>query len=376
MSTFLINASNLKAGGGLQVADSICCQLNRFHGHNFIVVLSSFLSNTKDRIKAYNNVETIQYDIPNSIQSIVFGKDAVLDGLVQKKSVDAVLTVFGPSRWKPKKPHLCGFALSQMVIPESPYFKRMGVAERFKWRLWGLIRIVSFKGSAKSFWTENPYISERLKILLGNVEVHTVSNYYNQVFDKPELWNLHPLDSFDGITCLSVSSYYPHKNFPILIGAAKVLKKKYPDFKFRFVLTFDEGMMNIPAEYRESFVFIGKVDVSECPDLYRQSNLMVMPTLLECFTATYAEAMRMELPIVTTDMEFARGLCEDAACYYNAVDEESCADAIYRVASDKLYAKDLVEKGKRQLAKYDNYEQRADKLVLLLEGLTIQKCDH
>lgn len=38
-----------------------------------------------------------------------------------------------------------------------------------------------------------------------------------------------------------------------------------------------------------------------------------MPSLLECFTATYPEAMRMERPIVTTDLAFAQGLCGEAA---------------------------------------------------------------
>ena len=94
-----------------------------------------------------------------------------------------------------------------------------------------------------------------------------------------------------------------------------------------------------------------------------------MPTLLECFTATYPEAMRMEVPIVTTDLEFARGLCGDAACYYSAIDAEACAEAIYKVATDKEYAAQLVANGKEQLKKYDNYEQRADKLIGILEDM-------
>jgi len=47
---FLINASNLKAGGGLQVADSICEELYKFTLHRFVCVLSSALKETTDRI--------------------------------------------------------------------------------------------------------------------------------------------------------------------------------------------------------------------------------------------------------------------------------------------------------------------------------------
>ena len=60
------------------------------------------------------------------------------------------------------------------------------------------------------------------------------------------------------------------------------------------------------------------MDISECPSLYRQSTFAFQPTLLECFTATYPEAMRSGKPIVTPDLEFARGLCGGAAVYYDA----------------------------------------------------------
>ena len=121
MSTFLINASNLKQGGGIQVADSICGQLNRYGQLRFVVVLSSYLDKTKERIRDYKNVILYSYDIPNSFSSIIMGRDTLLDGLIVEHKVEAVLTVFGPSRWKPKVPHLSGFALPQLVIPESPY---------------------------------------------------------------------------------------------------------------------------------------------------------------------------------------------------------------------------------------------------------------
>ena len=368
---FLINASNLKNGGGLQVADSICCQLSRFIQHHFIVVLSKYLETTMYRIKSTNNVELYLYDIPDSFYSIVMGRDSFLDDLVEKKQVHAVLTIFGPSRWRPRVPHQSGFALPQLVIPESPYFKRMNIIERLKWQLWCLIRKWSVKRSADFFWTENKFITNRLSSLLKTNRVNTVSNYYNQVFDQPEKWthdNVLPM--FEGTTLLTVSSPSSHKNLKIMIPVSAYLEEHHPDIHFRFVLTCQPEALNVPDHLKRHFVFIGKVDVSECPNLYEQANIMFMPTLLECFTATYPEAMRMEVPIVTTDLEFARGLCGDAACYYSAVDPAAAAEAIYRVATDKEYAHQLTEAGKRQLLTYDNYEQRADKLIRILEEIS------
>ena len=154
---------------------------------------------------------------------------------------------------------------------------------------------------------------------------------------------------------------------------AEYLEREYPNFNFRFILTCDKAPFQLPEHLNRHFVFVGKVDVSECPNLYEQADIMFMPTLLECFTATYPEAMRMGVPIVTTDLEFARGLCEEAACYYSAIDAEAAADAIYKVATDKVYSSKLVANGKEQLKKFDNYEQRADKLIGILEEMVGQR---
>lgn len=361
----LINCSNLKNGGGLQVADSICCQLSWFTQHRFIVVLSSQLNRTKDKIGAYPNVEAYTYDIRNNFQTIVCGRDAFLDRLVETKQVDAVLTVFGPSRWVPRCKHLCGFARAQLLLNVKGY--RLKIRDRLEYAVWDW----AFRRCSKVFYTENAYISGMLEKRYKGVRVYTVTNYYNQVFDQPERWgnSLH-LPEFNGTTILTITSNGAWKNMKITAGIARYLRERYPFFRFRFVttLTADEASF-ITDDIRDYFCLLGRVDVSECPHLYEQANVMLMPSFMECFTATYPEAMRMEVPIVTTDLEFAHGLCGDAACYYDALDGEAAAEAIYKVATDKEYARALTEAGKKQLKTFDNYEQRVEKLIHILETI-------
>lgn len=236
------------------------------------------------------------------------------------------------------------------------------------WR-WG------FRRSSDTFYTENAYISAMLPKIIPDAKVYTVTNYYNQVFDQPENWkrnvdlNDNKNDNEKMVTMLTVSSTAVHKNLGIMVPVSEYLERVHPDFRFRFVLTCDEASFPLPEHLRKHFVFIGKVDVAECPNLYEQADIMFMPTLMECFTATYPEAMRMEVPIVTTDLEFARGLCGDAACYYSAVDADAAAEAIYKVAMDEAYRLQLTSNGKKQLKKFDNYEQRAEKLVGILESM-------
>lgn len=363
----LVNCSNLKVTGGLQVANSVCSQLGRFKQHRFIVVLSTFFKEFD--IPDGENCEIVRYDKRNNISSLLLGRDCFLDSLVEKNKVESVLTIFGPSRWRPRVPHLCGFARAQLLL-ENPLQRELSWKERLNYRIWKW----GFKRSSDTFYTENQYISDMLPRLLGNVKVYTVTNYYNQVFDQPDNWvRSIKLPDFCGTTMLTVSSTASHKNLKIMIPVSKYLEQRHPDFQFQFVLTCQPEALNVPPSLQHHFVFIGKVDVSECPNLYEQADIMFMPTLLECFTATYPEAMRMEVPIVTTDLEFARGLCGESACYYSAIDAKAAAEAIYKVATDEAYRLQLTAYGKEQLQKFDNYEQRADKLIGILDELVKER---
>ena len=366
----LVNASNLKAGGGLQVADSVCRELYKFPQHRFTIVLSSQLTITRHDIEGYPNTEVYEYNVRNNLSTLVLGRDKFLDGLVDKKKIDAVMTVFGPSRWEPRCPHLCGFAMAFHVIPESPYYGRMGKVELMKSKIHNKVYEYFFQRTTKNFYTENPFITDRLRALFKETNVYTVTNYYNQVFDHPEQWVEKTLPAFDGTTLLTLSNSYPHKNLEITAEVARILAEQHPDFNFRFVISINREQMRADLNgIDNTFVFLGTVGIKECPSLYQQCDIAFQPTLIECFTATYPEAMRMERPIVTTDLEFARGLCGDAAEYYSAIDAQSCADAIYKVATDDGIRRRLVSNGKEQLKKFDNSQQRAEKLIKLVERL-------
>ena len=367
----LINASKEKAGGGIQVSDSICTTLNQFTQHTFIVVLSHKMEYTYRKIRLYPNVKAYLHTFKDSLFTFATGRYKFLDHLVEKFNVNAVLTVFGPARWKPKVTHLCGFARAQLVMGESPYFAKLSFFNRFKENLNS--KILGFfynRNIPKYFYSENPDISLRVEKYFKNSKCFTVTNYYNQVFDNKSEWIQHPLPAFEGVTILTISSYYLHKNLEISKDIAHYLKKNHPDFKFRFVFTIDEiDFRDLDDSIKNHFCFIGPVKINECPSLYEQCDIAFQPTLLECFTATYPEAMRMRRPIVTTDMGFAKSQCGEAACYYSAVDPGSAAEAILKVATDKGYALELTQKGKEQLHKFDDYLARSKKLIKILEEI-------
>lgn len=365
----LINASNLSGGGGGQVADSICRHLKEFASHRFIVVLSSAFDSTIDAIRSYDNVIIKQYDYPKrDVRSFITLRNSYLDNIVSEYEIECVYTIFGPMKWKPRCCHICGFALAHIVMPESPYFRIMGFFQRLNWyiriKVWELI----FIRSSKIFITENPLVTKRLQKKFLGSQVFTVTNSYNQVFDNVSLQERFELPKFNGVTILSIGTNYAHKNLSITKDIAQILKRKYPKIKFRFVLTMQEKeFIPIDDNIRDCFVFIGKVPVNKCPSLYNQSDIAFIPTLLECFSAAYPEAMRMGVPIVTTDLEFSKWLCDDAAIYYDALDASDAAQKLYLLMSNSKLRDGLILCGKKKLLTFDNNVDRINKVIRLCE---------
>lgn len=371
----LINASNLKTGGALQVTDSICRDLKRYPQHHFVVVLSQALEVLND---IRNDViEVYNYNSNNKLKVLLTGRDNFLDQLVKEKNIDIVLSVFGPIVWVPRVPHLCGFARPHLVLTESPFFKRMNFVKNIKNKLLNNVLEYFFRRGVTAFFTENKYISDKWQQKCPKAQVYTITNYYNQVYDQPHLWKNHILPAFDGTTLLCITSYYSHKNLEIAIDIAKYFIRTYPFFKFRFVFTIDEQQFpRLTSDLEKHFCFIGKTNVTEGPSLYQQADITFQPSLLECFTATYPEAMKMEKPIVTTNLNFARGLCEDAALYYEPLSAEDAAETIYKLVLDIKIRQKLIDNGKKQLLKYDNYNQRTDKLIAVLEKIVNEDTYH
>lgn len=366
----LINATNLKMGGAVQVIESICDLLYVYSQDSFIVVLSSRLNYIIDK-KQSKNVKTYVYDIKNNFYTLILGRDVFLDSLVQEHKVDAVLTIFGPSRWNPKVPHLSGFALSQLVLKDSPYFKKLDYIAKFhKWLYYDLIVKYMFKRSSNYFWTENQYITKKVESLFKGSKVYTITNYYNQIYDNKGDWIIKELPPFNGCTLLTITTFAEYKNLTIAIGITEYLVIHYPDFNFRFVFSCNESdFPKIENRIKEHFLFLGSVHIKECPSLYQQCDIVFHPTLLECFSAVYVEAMRMKKPIITTDLDFAHSICRDAAIYYSPLSEEDAAESIYKLYKDNHLKIILSENGTRQLKSFDNYNDRVEKLISITKQI-------
>ena len=365
----MVMAGGCKAGGGIQVADSICRNLNRYPNHRFIVVLSNKLEYLDEVLAEYKNIKIVHYTTYNSVYTLLTGRDKFLDNIVLKHNIDIVNFVFGPSLWIPKVLTVAGFAMAHLLLQESPYWATLSKREFVSIKFKNYLQKKNFDKLSACYYTENPYITDRLKKMFKDKRVDTITNCCHQVFDNPNLWDRSiTLPKFEGHTLLTICAPYPHKNLGTIPQIIDILTSDYPNFKVRFVVTCEfEDIPNLGQRHRGQIVCLGKVNINQCPWLYIQSDAMFLPTMLECFSANYVEAMKMHKPILTSDLGFATGLCGAAAEYFNPIDVNDIARTIYKVLSNKIYVKRLVENGKKQLELFDSSQGRTDKLINLLE---------
>ena len=369
---FLINASNLIIGGAIQVANAVISEL-RFHPeHEYCVVCSEQVALSIRDIKDYPGFIQFkifsQPSIPKTFFRIIH-INPFLDRCVREFSADAVFTIFGPSYWKPSVPHLSGYAIPHYVYPDSPFFKSISFLQRLKININKRFHIKSFRNDSDMLVAENPDVSEKLSVLCPQKRVVTVSSCCNPIFDTPEFQKTYKLSPFDGISLLTVAANYPHKNYQILPKVAAYLRNRHPAFKFRFVVSLRNGDISVSDDLKDCFVFIGKVSIHQLPSFYKQVDFMILPTLLECFSASWIEAMKSRVPILTSDLPFAHGICGNAAVYFNPEDPADIGERIVCLAQDKSRQKELIELGKERLSLFGNNSTRVSLYLKYLEEL-------
>ncbi len=131
----------------------------------------------------------------------------------------------------------------------------------------------------------------------------------------------------------------PSKNFEVVPAVADALEDLgVHDVEIVLTLERDGPYMgpfrDAYAARRQSGVplrLIGRVPHAELADLYRGSAAVLLPSLLESFSATYVEAMHFGVPLVTSDLDFARDICGAAALYADPLDPTALAARLQEV---------------------------------------------
>jgi glycosyltransferase involved in cell wall biosynthesis len=118
---------------------------------------------------------------------------------------------------------------------------------------------------------------------------------------------------------------------------------------------------------------IGPLKQEQLAEYFYHSNALMFPTLMESFSGTYLEAMHFGLPILTSDLDFAHYVCDDAAIYFDPWSASDIAEKIVMLKNNENLRTDLIEKGKRRLSSFFiSWEEITKSVIKELENIAIQ----
>ena len=367
----LVNTSQLRFGGAVQVALSFIHESRRHEHHQYHVVVGPGIGavlNPAD-FPANFSFHERAFGIMGMRKLLRVQREmSVLENRIRP---DCVVTTSGPPFWRSRAPHLVGFNRPLFIYPESPYLQQMSVSKRTKLAAQRWLHCRYFRRDADALIVQTDDVNQRVRKLLGTDRVHTITNTHNGWYDEPEKYPPRLPDRVDDtFRFLTLTSYYPHKNLQLIPQVIRAMPENLRS-RVEFVLTLTE------AQYREHIcdavppqvTLLGPVPPPECPSLYNECDAMFLPTLAECFSASYPEAMKMKKPILTTDLGFARSICQDAALYFAPCDAASVIDQICALVSHESLRTTLTERGLARLRQFDTAPGRAQKILEICEGL-------
>ncbi len=367
-----INATTCVVGGGAQVAASFITQAMKDNRHKFVAAVSQ---KVKEYLGSTADQPWVHEVTPSPARPLTgMGSRRLLKDLELKFRPDIVFTVFGPAYHNFRAPHVCGMADPWVTHPSSLATSRLGVLGRLKMKLQCLYK--KQRLSVKDFyWTETEVASQGLVDLidLDTDKVFTIPNCYSPLFDSFEFLN-EPHGSVMKIFTLSAA--YSHKNLTIIPKMASVLSKRGLGEGFKFVITLPDKGPEINEFWElarrldvcDLIENIGSIPLESCPLWYSKTDILFLPTLLETFSVTFLEAMKMNRPIITTNLDFTRDICGDAAEYFEPLDAESAVDAIITIGkrTTSRYS-ELVKRGIERLKQFPSPSEKYNMHIQWLE---------
>ena len=363
----IIDNSNLFAGGGLQVAVSFLRDLKKMNlSDDFHIIQSKNCTVTLGKEYFPNNFTF--YNLDKSEEKSKIKRIISVRKIEDLVRPDCIFTLFGASYHKSKFPKVVGFAIPYIIYPDSPFFKKTSLKERIYYNLFSVLKTYSFKKNSDVliFETEN---ARKIFIERENFikDSFTVGNTLNEVFFNPNKWGNFVNLTSSSCNILFLTANYPHKNMMILPEVIKCLKEKFHLKNFKFLITLSEAELKFPISCNDNIEYLGKVKIEDIPSLYKQSDIIFIPTLLEVFSTTYLEAMLMKKPIIASDLGFSRDICGDCAYFCEPLNPESYAEAIFKLKNDKSLRTDLINKGTENLKRFGTSMERTNKYLEILK---------
>jgi glycosyltransferase involved in cell wall biosynthesis len=264
------------------------------------------------------------------------------------------------------------FDWSYAVYPQSEVWHRMDV-KSFLIRKSKLFFFKKYIHYPEIIVAQTETTKRRLKNMYGLTNINVVPNAVSlenmsgdnfRDFGLPE----------NKTKFLYLTYYYPHKNIEIFLDLARTFRQRSDPYCIITTISSSQHkkakkfLKAISDEGLEDYIInIGPVDMKDVPSLYRQTDALLMPTLLESFSGTYVESMFHGKTILTSDYDFSRDVCKNAAFYFNPLQSKSILETIDFACSNKDIRIKRIQEGNKNLEYLLTWEEAFQEFMRIIE---------
>jgi glycosyltransferase involved in cell wall biosynthesis len=186
-----------------------------------------------------------------------------------------------------------------------------------------------------------------------------VANIFKSSHDGDTLSKIKTKYSLPSDYLLYVGRINIRKNLSNLIEAFYIFKKNDPS-NFKLVIAGNKEWGNKKLEntiYRlnlnNEVIFTGYVSHSDLPAIYKAAGLFIFPSFYEGFGLPVLEAMACGTPCITSNTSAFMEIASDASLKINPYNIKEMAEAMQRLIRDQNLRNALIEKGLKQIEKFD-----------------------
>jgi glycosyltransferase involved in cell wall biosynthesis len=202
--------------------------------------------------------------------------------------------------------------------------------------------------------------------------IEVVSNSCNPVFLESG-GHYAPVLNASKLELLFVARAYPHKNHEFLPKLALEARVRH-HLDLRFLVTLRSQEWGDMSDSLKSVSRnLGELQVADLPEVYRQSQAVIFPSLLECFSATPLEAMAMGKTLFASDRDFSRAICGEAATYFDPEDPELAASQISDALKDEAGIERKRIAGLKSMKSAETNEDRTRRYLELINSALVKR---
>lgn len=372
----LLNFSTLKKGGGQNVGLNFLHALfdqdnNTINAHQyyFLIVKNSDIHKYLLNKKCENILTTSASPLTR-----IFHELFSLSMHIKKLKIDIIYTYFGFGLFTINIPQVCGVAVSNLFFPEIKFWHGNLLKITIR-KLVDRYRIYGIK-KATGLIFENQAMEQRCHSLFHIQKNKTtfIPPSFNPSFEQEKL-DLPELKK-NTTKLLMLCGWQLNKNIMRVPEIAANLKKSNHAFQFIITAPNDNSknhlrFLLLTKKYKvgDMISIIGPVKKQYLESLYSQIDIVLLMSKLESFSNNIIEAWYFKKPLVTTNAEWAKGICKDAALYVDRDSSQIISKAIINLYELPNFQKELINNGLNELRSYPSIEEKTKKEIEFLQKI-------